>query len=88
MEELKSLFDDITSQSRLATLKLQTCWQIARVLGVPYETHYTANTVRSIIRNLLFPDDQDESVDKIEESDSLISQLSSTPQKGRESDTA
>ncbi|XP_069958564.1 uncharacterized protein [Cherax quadricarinatus] len=56
--EMAERFEDITKE-KLQNLKLQSCWQLARSLGIKYDRHFTAQTVRCMIQNVLFPDEQD-----------------------------
>ncbi|XP_069957211.1 uncharacterized protein [Cherax quadricarinatus] len=73
--KVKQLIDTLTL-SELSTLKLQTCWQVAKYLGVTYNRNYTAETVRALIKDILFPAHTEMS-DYDSDSESLVSQLGS-----------
>nr|XP_053656991.1 uncharacterized protein LOC128705931 [Cherax quadricarinatus] len=60
--EMAERFEDITKE-KLQNLKLQSCWQLARSLGIKYDRHFTAQTVRCMIQNVLFPDEQDPEIE-------------------------
>lgn len=70
--EIKSLLDELT-EATLDTLKLQMCWQIARQLDIPYNRHHSAETLRSLIRDRLFPKSQ--VMPELDSEDSFISQF-------------
>lgn len=69
----KLVLDNLT-EATLYSLKLQTCWQIARHLDIPYNRRHSAETLRSLIRDSLFP--KTPGVPELEDMEgSLISQF-------------
>ncbi|KAK8737083.1 hypothetical protein OTU49_004792, partial [Cherax quadricarinatus] len=71
---IQQLVNELTLD-KLETLKLQTCWQIAKHLGVTYNNRYITETVWPIIRNILFPIPPEVSESPDSEIESLTSQL-------------